>query len=187
MRKNFGSKPYIYPQPVFIIGSYDENGVADAMNAAWGCIADHETIALYLSAGHKTVQNILKVKDFTVSMATSEQMAVCDYVGLVSGNTEPNKLEKTGWHVSKSEKVNAPVFEELPMTLDCRLNSYDENTHLLLGEIINVSADEGILDENGMIDPIKLSPIVFDSIHATYLTLGSKVGNAFKDGNALIR
>mgnify|MGYP002579244521 CR=1 FL=1 len=148
MRKNFGAKPYIYPQPVFIIGSYDENGVADAMNAAWGSIADYETIALYLSAGHKTVKNILNKKDFTLSMATEDEMTASDYVGIVSANTVPNKLEKTKWHISKSETIDAPIFEELPMTLECQLESYDEKTHLLLGKIINVSADERILDEN---------------------------------------
>ena len=106
MRKNFGAKPYIYPQPVFIIGSYDENGVADAMNAAWGSIADYETIALYLSAGHKTVKNILNKKAFTVSMATEDEMTASDYVGIVSANTVPNKLEKTKWHISKSETID---------------------------------------------------------------------------------
>lgn len=131
MRKNFGAKPYIYPQPVFIIGSYDENGVADAMNAAWGSIADYETIALYLSAGHKTVKNILNKKAFTVSMATEDEMTASDYVGIVSANTVPNKLEKTKWHISKSETIDAPIFEELPMTLECQLESYDEKTHLL--------------------------------------------------------
>ena len=185
MRKNFGAKPYIYPQPVFIIGSYDENGVADAMNAAWGSIADYETIALYLSAGHKTVKNILNKKAFTVSMATEDEMTASDYVGIVSANTVPNKLEKTKWHISKSETIDAPIFEELPMTLECQLESYDEKTHLLLGKIINVSADERILDENDEIDPTKLKPIVFDAVHNTYLKIGKQVGHAFKDGQIL--
>lgn len=185
MRKNFGAKPYIYPQPVFIIGSYDENGVADAMNAAWGSIADYRTIALYLSAGHKTVKNILKKKAFTVSMATEDQMIPSDYVGIVSGNSVPDKLEKTGWHTVKSEFVDAPIIDELFMTLECHLKSYDENTHLLLGEIVNVSADETILDGAGAIDPSKLKPIIFDSVHNTYLKVGEKIGNAFKDGNKL--
>ncbi len=118
------------------------------MNAAWGSIADYETIALYLSAGHKTVKNILNKKAFTVSMATEDEMTASDYVGIVSANTVPNKLEKTKWHISKSETIDAPIFEELPMTLECQLESYDEKTHLLLGKIINVSADERILDEN---------------------------------------
>lgn len=185
MRKNFGAKPYIYPQPVFIIGTYDVHGNADAMNAAWGSIADYDTIAIYVSSGHKTMKNILKTKAFTVSMATQTQVVACDYVGMVSGNTEVDKVKKTGWHINKSELVNAPVFEELPLTLECRLKSYDEATELLLGEIVNVSADEQVLDEMGFIDPAKLQPIIFDAVHNAYLKLGDKVGNAFKDGSIL--
>lgn len=185
MRKNFGVKPIIYPQPVFIIGSYDENGNADAMNAAWGSIADYDTIALYLSINHKSVANILQKKAFTVSMATKAQVTACDYVGLVSGNQEPNKVEKAGWHPIKSTFVDAPIFEELPMCVECRLKSYDEHTHYLLGEIVNVNADESILDEQGLIDPKKLQPIIFDAVHNDYISLGDKVGNAFQDGNLL--
>lgn len=185
MRKNFGAKPFVYPQPVFIIGSYDENGIADAMNAAWGSIADYQRIALYLSAGHKTVKNILKRKAFTVSMATEDEMIACDYVGIVSANNVLNKLDKTNWHITKSDRVDAPVFDQLPMTLECQLESYDEKTNLLIGKIVNVSADEKILDENQNIDPTKLKPIVFDAVGQAYLKLGEKVGNAFQDGQLL--
>lgn len=185
MRKNFGAKPYVYPQPVFIIGTYDENGVADAMNAAWGGIADYKTIALYLNAEHKTVKNILKTKDFTVSMATEDEMIASDYVGIVSGNKVTHKLDKTGWHLMKSHFVNAPIIEELPLTLECQLISYDNETELLLGKIVNVSVDEKILDENDHIDPSKLKPIIFDGANSAYLTIGQKIGNAFQVGKKL--
>ena len=185
MRKNFGAKPYTYPQPVLIIASYDENGTPDAMNAAWGGISDDTQISMCLSAGHKTVKNILKRKAFTVSMADAAHVAACDYVGIVSANDVPDKLEKAGFHTTRSEFVDAPLIDELPMALECRLVSYDEESCRMVGEIVNVSAEESVLDENGKIDPGKLQPITFDPVNNTYLKLGEKVGNAFRDGLAL--
>ena len=182
MRKNFGAKPYTYPQPVLIIASYDENGIADAMNAAWGGISNDTQISMCLSAGHKTVKNILKRKAFTVSMADAAHVTECDYVGIVSANDVPDKLSRAGFHTTKSEFVDAPLIDELPMSLECRLVSYDEESCRLIGEIVNVSADERILGENGKIDPAKLQPITFDPVNNAYLRLGEKVGNAFKDG-----
>ena len=185
MRKNFGAKPWTYPQPVFIVGTYDEQGKADAMNAAWGGIDYDDRINLCLSAGHKTVKNLLAAKAFTVSMGTEGQLTACDYVGIVSGNDVDDKLSKAGWHAVKSEFVNAPIIEELPMALECELVSYDPDTCHLVGRIVNVSADEGVLDEKGKIDPAKLRPIVFDPVHNAYLAVGGKAGNAFKDGMRL--
>ena len=185
MRKNFGAKPYTYPQPVLIIASYDENGTPDAMNAAWGGIRDDTQISMCLSAGHKTVKNILKRKAFTVSMADAANVAACDYVGIVSANDVPDKLEKAGFHTTRSEFVDAPLIDELPMALECRLVSYDEESCRMVGEIVNVSAEESVLDENGKIDPGKLQPITFDPVNNAYLKLGEKVGNAFRDGLAL--
>lgn len=185
MRKNFGAKPYTYPQPVLIIASYDENGTPDAMDAAWGGISDDTQISMCLSAGHKTVKNILKRKAFTVSMADAAHVAACDYVGIVSANDVPDKLEKAGFHTTRSEFVDAPLIDELPMALECRLVSYDEESCRMVGEIVNVSAEESVLDENGKIDPGKLQPITFDPVNNAYLKLGEKVGNAFRDGLAL--
>ena len=185
MRKNFGAKPYTYPQPVLIIASYDENGTPDAMNAAWGGISDDTQISMCLSAGHKTVKYILKRKAFTVSMADAAHVAACDYVGIVSANDVPDKLEKAGFHTTRSEFVDAPLIDELPMTLECRLVSYDEESCRMVGEIVNVSAEESVLEENRKIDPEKLQPITFDPVNNAYLKLGEKVGNAFQDGLAL--
>ena len=185
MRKNFGAKPFLYPQPVLIIATYGEDGTPDAMNAAWGGISDSNQIAMYLSASHKTVKNILSRKAFTVSMADADQVVECDYVGIVSGNDVPDKLEKAGLHSVKSEFVDAPLIEELPMALECKFISFDEESELLLGEIINVCADERILREDGTIDPQKLKPIIFDAANHDYLVVGGKVGNAFEDGKAL--
>ena len=184
MRKNFGAKPILYPQAVFIIGSYDENGNADAMNAAWGGVAGVNKIFMCISS-HKSTDNILARKAFTVSMGTADQMVACDYVGIVSANNEPEKMKKSGFHTVKSEYVDAPVIEELPMTLECRLISYDPETHYMFGEVVNVSADEAILGEDGNIDIAKLRPIIFDGVHAAYHVIGEKVGNAFADGAQL--
>lgn len=181
MRKNFGPKPILYPQPVFIIAAYDENGVPNAMNAAWGGISESDEISMCISENHKTTENILARKAFTVSMGTADQVAACDYVGVVSGNKVPDKVAKAGFHTTKSEFVDAPLIDELPMAVECRLKSYDPDTCRLVGEVVNVCADESVLTE-GKIDPAKLRPIVFDGMNHTYMTLGDVVGKAFSDG-----
>lgn len=185
MRKNFGAQAYTYPQPVFIIATYGEDGTPNAMNAAWGGISDYTQLSMCLSAGHKTIKNILARGAFTVSMADVAHVTSCDYVGLESGNRVANKFEKAGFHATKAEFVDAPLIDELPMTLECKLISYDEESGRLVGEIINVSADESILDEEGKIAPSKFEPIIFDPINNAYLKVGEKVGNAFNDGLAL--
>lgn len=124
MRKNFGLKPFMYPQPVLIIGTYNEDETANAMNAAWGCVCNSKQIALYLSPEHQTVKNILNRGEFTVSMATADHVVEADYVGLVSANIVSNKLENAGLHTFKSEFVNAPIIEEFPLTLECKLMTY---------------------------------------------------------------
>ena len=182
MRKNFGKKPWCYPQPVFILAAYDKDGKPNAMNVAWGGIHYDDQIAMCISANHKTTENILETKAFTVSMATTEQVVACDYVGVVSGNKEPDKFSKAGFTEVKSDYVNAPVIKELPMTIECNLISYDPESCNLIGEIVNISADESILDENGRIDVSKLHPVTFDPVNNAYLELGRKVGNAFRDG-----
>ena len=184
MRKNFGAKAVCYPQPVFIVAAYDENGKANAMNAAWGGISEEKEISICLSEDHKTTLNIQASGSFTVSMADAAHMVACDYVGIVSGNDVPDKMERAGFTTTRSEYVNAPLIDQLPMALECRLISYDPETCRLVGEIVNVSADESVLTD-GKIDPVKLDPITFDPVHHTYLALGRKVGNAFRDGLAL--
>ena len=182
MRKNFGAKAMLYPMPVLIIGSYDENGTPDAMNAAWGGISEETQISICVSEDHKTTKNIISRGAFTVSIADAENVVACDYVGIVSGNKEPDKIRKTGWTVLKSEFVDAPLFEELPMALECKLVSYDEESCRLVGEIVNVCADERILNAEGKIDLEKFSPITYDPVHHTYRKLGEVVGQAFSDG-----
>ena len=162
MRKDFGAKPYTYPQPVLMIATYGEDGKPDVMNAAWGGISDDKEISICVSENHKTTENILKKGAFTVSMADVEHMTACDYVGIVSGNKEPDKFVKAGFTAEKSEKVDAPIIKELPICIECKLKSYDKDTCRLIGEIVNVSVDESVLDENGNVDVAKAAPITFD-------------------------
>ena len=185
MRKNFGAKAYLYPMPVLIIGSYDENGNPDAMNAAWGGISEETELSICISAEHKTTKNIIARGAFTVSIADAENVVACDYVGIVSGNKEPDKIKKTGWHTTKSEFVDAPLFDKLPMALECKLISYDEEICRLVGEIVNVCADERILGEDGKFDLNKFSPITYDPVHHTYRKFGDVVGKAFRDGKKI--
>lgn len=185
MRKNFGAKSICYPMPVYIIGTYGADGTPNAMNAAWGGISEDAEISICISEDHKTTENILARKAFTVSMATAKYMAACDYVGIVSGSKEPNKFAKAGFHATASQFVDAPLIDELPMAVECTLVSYDPESCRLVGKIVNVSADASVLGENGKVDVAKLQPITYDPMNHYYFVLGEKVGNAFKDGLAL--
>lgn len=185
MRKNFGARPITYPQPVLIIAAYGEDGIPSAMNAAWGGISEEKEISICISAEHKTTKNILASGAFTVSMADVEHVVECDYLGIVSANNVPDKFAKAGFHATKSKFVNGPLIDELPMAIECRLIGYDEESCRLVGEIVNVSADERVLNAEGKIDPTKLRPITFDPMNNAYLVVGEKVGNAFKDGRKL--
>ena len=184
MRKNFGAKSWLYPMPVLIVATYDEGGAPNAMNAAWGGIYDTNQIMVCLADEHKTTENIKHSGAFTVSFATAETVAPCDYVGLVSANDVPDKFERAGFHAIKSEFVNAPVIAELPMAVECKLLKFNEDG-ICIGEIVNVCADEGVLDENGKIDAKKLNPIIYDSASHAYWSFGEKVGMAFSDGKKI--
>ena len=140
------------------------------MNAAWGGISEMNEISMCLSAGHKTVKNILKRGAFTVSMADADHVVACDYVGIVSGNKVTDKFAKAGFHATKSDFVDAPLIDELAVAIECKLN---------------VSVDERVLDENGKVNVAKAAPIIFDPFNNDYLRVGEKVGNAFADGKQL--
>lgn len=183
MRHNFGPKPMLYPMPVFIIGTYNEDGTPNAMNAAWGGMADTQLVSICLGE-HRTTRNIFERKAFTVSMADVKNVVAADYVGVVSGDKAPDKVAKAGWHAVHSEFVDAPLFEELPMALECEFVSYDEESGLLIGRVVNVCAEESILTD-GVIDLSKFHPITYDPSGHGYYALGEKVGQAFSDGKAL--
>lgn len=181
MRKNFGAKPILYPQPVFIIATYNEDGTANAMNAAWGGISESDEISMCISANHRTTENVLRTKAFTVSMATEEYTAACDYLGIASGSNTPDKLSRCGLTTEKSQFVDAPLICQLPMAVECTLKNYDPETCRMVGQVVNVCADESVLTD-GKIDPAKLRPIIFDGMNHIYLGLGEKTGDAFADG-----
>lgn len=184
MRKDFGAKCWLYPMPVLIVGSYDENMVPNAMNAAWGGIYDTNMVMVCLADDHKTTENIKKSGAFTLSFATAKTVAPCDYVGIVSANDVPDKFIRAGFHATKSSLVNAPIIDELPMTVECRLIKFNEDG-ICIGEIVNISADESILDEEGRVDAKKLDPIIYDSVSHAYWSFGEKVGRAFSDGKSI--
>ena len=185
MRKSFGAKALCYPQPVLMIATYNEDGTPDVMNAAWGGISDDTEISICMGNNHKTTENLLKRQAFTVSMADEQHMAACDYVGIESAKNVPDKFMRAGFTAEPSALVDAPLIRELPICLECRVKNYDTESCRLVGEIVNVSVDESVLDENGKVDVAKAAPITFDPFNMTYVKLGDVVGRAFHDGAAL--
>lgn len=184
MRKNFGAKSWIYPMPVLMVGTYDEKGIPNVMNAAWGGMYDTDQIMVCLSHDHKTTNNIKQNGAFTVSFATAATVVPCDYVGIVSANSVPDKFDRAGFHAEKSDFVNAPIIKELPMTLECKLVKFNEDG-ICIGDIVNVSVDESVLDERGQVDAKRLDPIIYDGVTHAYWRFGEKVGQAFSDGKKL--
>lgn len=186
MKKSLGVKAVVTPLPVLIIGTYDEDGRPNAMNVAWGGQCGPKHVALNLSQ-HKTTKNMELKKAFTCAFATQEQVVAADYVGIVSGNKVADKVQKAGWTATKGEKVDAPVFDQFPLTLECEIIEMEQTSVgelRVVGEIVNTLADERILTD-GKIDLSKLRPITFDSAQNQYFVLGEKVGDAWKSGMAL--
>jgi len=174
-----GRKSIITPEGVFIIGTYDANGVPNAMNAAWGMQSDEGEITLML-AKHKTTENFEKTGAFTVAFGTADTVVISDYFGVETGK-KINKIEKAGCHTHPSAHVNAPIIEEYPLTLECKVKSWDTETGYLIGEIVASQADESILTD-GKVDLGKLRPIIFDPSFNAYRVIGEVVGKAFGDG-----
>lgn len=184
MRKSFGSVEKIFSEQVFIIATYNEDGTPNAMNAAWGGIGNDHEIFVCLDPKHKTCENIKRTGAFTVSMGDADHIPSCDYVGIVSGNKDPDKFAKSGFTATPSTLVNAPIINELAVCVECRLKVWDEQNCHLFGEIVNVSVDErGLTD--GKVDVSKVRPIIYNPFDMSYHEIGEKVGNAFKDGAAL--
>lgn len=183
MRKNFGKKTWLFPCPVLIVGTYGKDGEANAMNAAWGGIYDTNQIMLCLSDDHATTKNIVRNKAFTVAFADAAHVVQADYVGLVSANDVPDKLQRANLHTSKAEHVNAPLIDEFPIALECTLNHVNEDG-IVVGDVVNVSVDEKVLSD-GVVDLDKARIISYNSAAHDYRVLGEKVGNAFSDGKKL--
>mgnify|MGYP003295098871 FL=1 len=185
--KSFGSKPWMLPQPVLIIGTYNEDGTPNAMNAAWGGQWDRGEIMISMGS-HATTENLARCADFTVAFATKDTMVASDFVGIVSAKNDPQKMSKTGWTAVKSENVNAPVFTDFPMTMECRIKEKIDETadgYNIVAEIVNILVDENYLGEDGKPQVEKMNLITYDPVHHGYLVLGERVGNAFSDGKKL--
>lgn len=186
MKKNLGKKTILAPLPVLIVATYDEQGTPNAMNVAWGGQCGSNHIALNLSMNHKTTDNLKRKRAFTLSVADVDTAVLSDYFGLVSGKKE-NKIEKAGVHVTRSAFVDAPVIDEYRLTLECNVIEMREalgEMHVV-GEVVNMQADESILDQQGTVDLGLLRPISFDSATHSYRVLGEIVGKAFEDGKKL--
>ena len=185
--KSFGSKPWVLPQPVLIIGTYNEDGTPNAMNAAWGGQWDAKEIMISMGS-HATTENLARCADFTVAFANRETLVASDFVGIVSANNDPQKMQKTGWTAVKADNVNAPVFTDFPMTLECRIiRKIDETAegYNVVAEIVNILVDEKYLGEDGRPEVEKMDLITYEPVRHGYLVLGERVGNAFADGKKL--
>ena len=189
MKKNLGVFPAVYPMPVLMVAAYDETGKVNVMNAAWGMICNMDRIALFIDEDHKTTQNILKTKAFTVSIADKDHMDVADFFGIATGNKMPDKFERTGYQAAKSTFVNAPVIEEFPVVMECELAEIAENEsfYCVVGKIVNTAADENVLGENGKVEPAKLNALIFDQFQHGYYVAGEKVGKAWNAGAGLMK
>lgn len=189
MRKDLGVQPALYPMPVLMVATYDENGVVDVMNAAWGIICDGDKISLNLTETHKTVKNIKLNKAFTVSLADAGHIKEADFFGIASGNKMSDKFERSGLTATKSERVNAPIIEEFPVTMECELAEIIEtdNVYSIIGKIVNVSAHEEVLDDKGKVSVEKSNIIMFDQFKSGYYVTGEKVGQAWSSGKELMK
>ena len=185
MRKDITGKSFLFPMPVLILAAYDEEGKPQCMNAAWGAVSGMTQVSICVGPRHKTVKAIRSTGAFTVSIGDADHEIQCDYVGVVSGNDEPDKFAKAGFHAVPSEKVNAPIIEELKMALECEVVSYDEDSHILIGKVVNISVDEVALDKDGNIDVRLLDPIIYDSPNKNYYRFGECIGKAYSDGHKL--
>ena len=184
MKKSFGAKPYLFPMPLLMIATYGEDGKIDVMNMAWGGICSGTQVALNISESHKTAANIKTKGAFTLSIADIPHLPQADFFGIASGNNMEDKFARSGLHATPSERVDAPVIEEFPVTLECKVTElqHDAGGFRVLGEIVNVLVDEHVLDEAGKVDPAKLNAFVFDQFQSGYYAIGEKVGQAWSSG-----
>ncbi len=189
MAKNFGVQPYLFPMPTYMIGTYNEDDTVDVMMMAWGGICAEDMVALNLEAEHKTVANLEARKAFTLAVPGTDTLRESDFFGIASSNKMADKFARTGLHAVKSERVDAPVITEYPLTLECEVAEMQSQPYGLrvLGKIINVMADEKVLDDAGKIDPGKLRAFAFDQMRHGYYAIGEKVGQAWHSGADLMK
>lgn len=189
MKKDLGVKPYLFPMPVLMVATYGDDGTVDVMNMAWGGICAENMVSLNIDTDHKTAKNIKKRGAFTLSIADVPHIQAADFFGIASGNKMEDKFARSGLTVVKSEKVDAPVVQEFPLTLECKVveDKMEIYGHHVLGEIVGVLADESVLDETGKVDASKLNAFVFDQFRSGYYAIGEKVGQAWHTGAPLMK
>ena len=183
MRTKLNITEGIFPMPVLMVATYNEDGSVNVMNAAWGTMQERGTVALNLTESHKTVKNIKATGAFTVSIADAAHMVEADYFGVESGNKAADKFARSGLTASKAEKVNAPVINEFPLCLECEFIEYQDNEYGcgVIGKVVNVTADERVM-VNGKPDMSLVDAISFDPYTHGYYRVSERVGEAFKDG-----
>ena len=180
MKKSIKTTEAIFPMPVLMIATYNEDGSVNVMNAAWGTMLERNQVILNLTESHKTVKNIRKRKAFTVSIADSKHVTEADYFGMVSGNNDQNKFENSGLTATKSERVDAPIINEFPICMECELLD-DESNWGIVGKVVNTLVDEEVMT-NDNVDVKLLEAIAFDPYTHGYYKVTERVGNAFEDG-----
>lgn len=189
MKKDLGIKPYLFPMPVLMIATYGEDDVVDVMNMAWGGICAENMVSLNIGEDHKTSDNIKKRGAFTLSIADIPHIEAADFFGIATGNKMSDKFERSGLSAVKSGKVDAPIVEEFPLTLECRVVEAKNEVYgfHVIGEIVGVLAEDSVLDERGKVDPAKLNAFVFDQFQNGYYAIGDKVGQAWHTGVPLMK
>ena len=189
MKRNLGVVQAVYPMPVLIVAAYGEDGTVNAMNAAWGMICNADRIALFIDEEHKTTQNLLKTKAFTVSIADRAHMDVADFFGIATGNKMPDKFARTGYTATQSAFVNAPIIDEFPVVMECELAEVaeTESFYCIVGKIVNTAAEECVLTADGKVDPAKLNALIFDQFAHGYYVTGEQVGKAWHAGAPLMK
>ena len=185
MKKTIKSNSAIFPMPVILIATYNEDGSVDVMNAAWGTAYDVKQILLNISESHQTTKNIRRNKAFTVTVATADHIPEADYVGMVSGAKVKDKFERTGLKSHKSDLVNAPILDDFPICMECVPLDYD-GEYGVLGDVLRLSLDEEFLDDKGQVNLTKMRVIAYDPFNHGYYVVGEKVGQAFSDGRKLM-
>jgi flavin reductase (DIM6/NTAB) family NADH-FMN oxidoreductase RutF len=184
MTKDLGVKPYLFPMPTYMIGTYNEDDSVDVMMMAWGGICAGNMVALNLEADHKTVANIRARKAFTLAIPGTDTLKESDFFGIATSNKMKDKFERSGLHAVKSGRIDAPVITEYPVTLECEAVDFQDQPYGLriLGKIVNVIADEKVLDEKGRIDAGKIHAFAFDQMQNGYYAIGEKIGQAWHSG-----
>ncbi len=186
MRKNIKNTGAIFPMPVLMVATYNEDGTVNVLNAAWGMMLERDHVVLNLTETHKTVKNIKERKAFTVSIADAKHVVEADYFGVVSGNNTPNKFENSQLTATKSEFVDAPIVNEFPVCMECEFVEYQDDKYGcgVVGKVVNVTADEKVMDGEN-VNVSLLEAIAYDPYTHGYYKVTERVGNAFKDGMQL--